>query len=131
MQPSIQTIIKNNRIHYYKKITYSKKYKRIEYLYDIYENGEVKTTSCHNIKNPAVIVYSNNKITRLEYWVKGERHRENAASIITLSNNKVTTQIWYHHNEKLSDEEVESIKKCIDRRRKIIRILIKKRMKNN
>lgn len=126
---SIQTIIKNIHIHYYKNISYSKNYKKIEYLYDIYDNGNIIKTLCHNIKNPAVIVYSNTKIVRLEYWFKGEIHRDSKPAIITLSNNKILKEIWYHNNIKLDDEEVKSIKTSIDRRRKIIKILIKKRMK--
>ena len=56
MEKLIQTIVKNNRIHYYKKITYGKRYKKIEYLYDILENNEPVKSFCHNTKNPAVIV---------------------------------------------------------------------------
>ena len=129
METSIQTIIKNDVIHYYKKISYSKKYKKIEYLYDIFQKGEAIKTMCHNTKNPAVIVYSNNKIVRLEYWVKGELHRETKPAIIHLSNNKISSETWYHHNIKLSDDEIDTIKKTIDRRLKILRILIKTKMK--
>ena len=129
METSIQTIVKNNKIHYYKKITYSKKYKKIEYLYDILENNEQIKTFCHNIKNPAVIVYSNNKIIRLEYWNKGELHRDYKPAIIILNDNKISSEIWYHNNDKLSDDEVEQIKKTIDRRLKILNILYNTKLK--
>ena len=129
METTIQTIIKNNLIHYYKKITYSRGYKKIEYLYDLLENNEPTRTLCHNIKNPAVIVYSNNKIVRLEYWFKGELHREYKPAVILLSDNKVTSEIWYHNNVKLSDEEVQQIKNTIDRRKKIMNILYKTKLK--
>lgn len=130
MSSSTQTIIKNDYIHYYKLITYKgRQFKKIEYLYDLIEDGEVTKTLHHNEKNPAIIVYSNGKINRIEYWIKGELHREEKPAIVTLSQNKITSELWYHRNIKLLDDEVARIKKTIDRRQKIIKILIKTKMK--
>lgn len=123
MNTSIQTIIINKNIHYYKKLSYGTKYKKIEYFYDIILDGDIKETLCHNYKNPAVIIYSNNKITKLEYWYKGKLHKKYGPAIIILSNNKIIDEYWYHYGEKLLDTDIQSIKIGIDRKIKINKLL--------
>ena len=124
MKSIIQTIIKNNLIHYYKRIIYGKKYKKIEFCYDKYDENNKTTTYYHNINNPAIIVYSNNKIIRLEYWIKGELHRQNLPAIIDIYDDHIEEK-WYHHNEKLTDLEIESIKKTNERRKKMYNLFLK------
>lgn len=128
MKHAKQTIIKNDVIHYYKKISYNfnLKHKIIEFMYDIYENNEIKYTNYHNtINNPAIIKYINNKITTMEYWFKGELHRNYGPAIIHFKNNKKIEEIWYKHNIKLHDNDVSNIKKIINRRKSIIKIIKK------
>lgn len=126
MKSIIQTILKNNLIHYYKRIIYGKKYKKVEFCYDKYEND--KTITCyHNINNPAIIVYSNNKIIRLEYWVKGELHRQNLPAVIDIYGDHIV-ELWYHHNVKLTDDEIISIKKLVERNKKMYNLFFKKKI---
>ena len=56
-------------------------------------------------------------------------HRDYKPAIIILNDNKISSEIWYHNNDKLSDYEVEQIKKTIDRRLKILNILYKTKLK--
>lgn len=130
MNYSVQTILKNKNIHYYKKITYNgHRYKKIEYFYDILSKGEIKETCCHNDKNPAVVIYSNNKVIQLEYWIKGKLHRKFAPAVIHFLNNKIDREDWWYEGTKLTDEEVESVKKTIDRRIKITKLMNKIKLK--
>ena len=128
MNYSIQTILKNKNIHYYKKITFNvrSRFKKVEYFYDVLTNGEIKETLCHNEKNPAVVIYSSNKIIKIEYWYKGKLHRKNGPSIITFINNKIDTEKWYIDGNELSIDEIDTIKKTFDRRLKILNIRYKK-----
>lgn len=132
MSTAIQTIIKNEYIHYYRKTSYSKGgyYKKVEYFYDILNKENILESFHHREKEPAVVEYSNNKIKRVEYWYKGKRHRRYGPAIINLINNKSNTEEWYIEGEKLSDIEVDNIKKSIDRKRKILNIRYKKYLKS-
>ena len=124
MNYSVQTILKNKNIHFYKKITFNvrSRFKKIEYFYDILSNGDVKETLCHNEKNPAVIIYSGNKVTKLEYWYKGKLHRKYSPAIISFFDNKISSEEWYNDGIKLDEKEIDSIKKTIDRKTKIMRL---------
>ena len=128
MKSSIQTLSKDKNIHIYKKITFSKGvgYKKIEYLYDILVDNKVKETLCHNKKNPAVVVYSNHQIVRIEYWYKGKLNRRFGPSITTFSDKVVTSEMWYNNGVLLKEDEVDNIKKLIDRKKKIMKLRSKK-----
>jgi len=126
---AISTITKNKLIHFYKKIKFNSRnrYKRIEYLYDILDkDNEIIDTKRHNALNkPAIIVYSNTKIIKLEYWYKGERHRNWAPAIIELEGKEIIFESWYHNGDKLNEKEIEQIKKTLSRRRKVLKLMIK------
>jgi len=126
---AISTITKNELIHFYKKVNYNNRnrYKRIEYLYDILgRDGEVLETKRHNALNkPAIIIYHGTKIIKLEYWYKGERHRNWAPSIIELDGKEIVFESWYQSGTKLLEKEIEQIKKTLDRRRKVLKLMIK------
>jgi len=126
---AISTITKNELIHFYKsvKVNNRSRYKKIEYLYDILgENGEIKETKRHNALNkPAIIIYMGNKIIKLEYWFKGERHRNWAPSIIELNGKEIVFESWYQFGVKLTDKEIDQLKKTLDRRRKVLKLMIK------
>jgi len=126
---AISTILKNDLIHFYKsiKVNNRNRYKRVEYLYDILgRDGVVLETKRHNALNkPSVIIYHGNKIIKLEYWYKGERHRNWAPSIIELDGKEIVFESWYQNGVKLTDKEIEQIKKTLDRRKKVLKIMIK------
>lgn len=124
----ISTISKNRYIHFYKKVKYntSARYKSVSYWYDILDGEEVKETKRHNIhKKPALIYYNGNKITRLEYWYKGERHRMYAPAILELDGKEIIIEEWYHGGKKLSDSEIEHEKKVMFRRTKVLKLMIR------
>jgi len=126
---AISTILKNNLIHFYKsiKVNNRNRYKKVEYLYDILgRDGVVLETKRHNALNkPSVIIYHATKIIKLEYWYKGERHRNWAPSIIELSGKEIIFESWYQNGVKLTEQEIEQIKKTLDRRKKVLKIMIK------
>lgn len=126
---AISTITKNKLIHFYKKINYNSRsrYKKIEYIYDILDNtGSIIETKRHNsLGKPAVVVYSGNKIIKLEYWYKGERHRNLAPAVLELSGKEIIFESWYQFGTKLSDKEIELAKKTLDRRKKVLKLMIK------
>ena len=123
------TITKNDLIHFYKKINVNNRnrYKKVEYLYDILgRDGEILETKRHNaINKPSVIIYHATKIIKLEYWYKGQRHRNWAPAIIELSGKEIIFESWYQSGTKLLENEIEQIKKTLDRRRKVLKIMIK------
>jgi len=125
----ISTITKNNRIHFYKKLNYNNRnrYKKIEYLYDILDkNGDVIESKRHNALNkPSIIVYHNSKIIKLEYWYKGERHRNWAPAIIELNGKEIVFESWYHFDEKLDENKIEKIQKILARRKKVLKLMIR------
>ncbi len=129
------SITKNELIHYYKKVTYnnSSRYRKIEFCYDILgRDDEILETKRHNSMNkPAVIVYLGNKIIKLEYWFKGNRHRSWAPSILELNGKEIIMESWYHNGIKLKENEIEKIKKTLARRRKVLKIMIKGIKKRN
>jgi hypothetical protein len=126
---AISTITKNDFIHFYKKVNYNNRnrYKRVEYLYDILgRDGEILETKRHNALNkPSLIVYHGNKIIKLEYWYRGERHRNWAPAIIELDGKEIVFESWYQSGIKLNNKEVDQIKKTMDRRKKVLKIMIK------
>jgi len=123
------TIMKNNFIHFYRKVNVNNRnrYKRVEYLYDVLgKEGEILETKRHNALNkPAIIIYHATKIIKLEYWYKGQRHRNWAPAIIELSGKEIIYEVWYQSGTKLLENEIEQIKKTLDRRRKVLKIMIK------
>lgn len=126
---AISTITKNDFIHFYKKINFNNRnrYKRIEYLYDIIgRDGIILETKRHNALNkPSTIIYLGNKIIKLEYWYKGKRHRNWAPSIIELDGKEIVFESWYQNGTKLNEKEIEQLKKTLDRRKKVLKIMIK------
>ena len=124
MNTTIQTLSKDKNYHIYRKITYNKGvgYKKIEYFYDIIVKGEVKESVCHNKKNPAVVIYNNNQITRIEYWYKGKLNRRYGPSIIVFDNKQIIQEMWYIDGVQVKDEDVEPLKQSIEIRKKIYKI---------
>lgn len=128
MNTSIQTLFINKDIHFYKMITVSNgvKYKKIEYFYDNIVDGIVVESLLHNGNKPAVIIYSEGGIIRIEYWYKGKLHRLFGPSVISLYNRKVGSEFWYNHGSLLTEQDVESIKKVLARKKKLYKLLYKK-----
>jgi hypothetical protein len=97
-----------------------------------YENLSSKNNKphLHNFKNkPAVIIYNNNKITKIEYWKHNKLHRDYAPAVITLSTNNTTTEEWYYGGKKLTDEEITKQKNLIERRIKIMKFIRRRNKK--
>lgn len=130
----ISSIKKNDYIHFYKKIKYNlrNKYKSVEYIYDIFNNdGSIKESKKHNNKKPAVIVYHKNKITTLEYWYKGKRHRNWGPAIINLDGKEIIREEWFNEGIKLTEDEINKIKTVVDRRKKMLKLIFKNRNGRN
>ena len=130
MKETIKTIYKSDKIHFYVKIYYSynkyNRYKKNEYYYDILDNNKVISTHKHNKQNkPAVIEYYNGKITKLEYWKHGKLDRKYAPAIIILDGKIIIKEQWFHDGIELSDNEIKKIKKVIDRRKKMLKLIMK------
>lgn len=129
---SIFTISQNKDIHFYKKLNYDIRshYKNIIYYYDLLDsNGDILKTVKHNyINRPTEILYYNNQLKKIEYWVHGKLHRKWGAAIINYNNRKIISEEWYHKGIKLSDQEVKDVIKIIERKRKLSH-LMKKYMK--
>lgn len=124
---------KYNNILFVKKIDYDikKKYKKITYLYEIYSNDkeEVKEIK-HNKNYPSIIEYHNNKIYKIEYWVHGKLHRELGPCIIYLDKkHSIIKEEWYKNGMELDKNEIDSIKKIIDRKLKMIKVILKMKSK--
>jgi len=123
---------KYNNILFIKKIDYDirRKYKKVTYLYETYINNEQVKETLHNKNYPSVIEYYNNKICKIEYWVHGKLHRDYGPSIIHLDKkHNITNEEWYKNGIKLDKNEIDSIKKIIDRKLKMIKVILK--MKSN
>lgn len=127
------TISINKHIHFYKKIIFDIKshYKNIIYYYDMLdENGEITKTVKHNYENiPAELLYYNNQLKSIEYWVHGERHRKYGASVLTFNNREVTNEEWYQNGYKLTEIEVKSVKVVMERKKKMTYLMKKFKMK--
>jgi len=124
---------KYKNIIFVKKIDYDlrKKYKKVTYLYEIYKDKELIEEVKHKNNYPAIIEYFNNKICKIEYWVNGKLHREYGPSIIFLDRqHKITKENWYKNGIELDQNDIDDIKKVIDRRTKVIKVILKMRNKN-
>lgn len=120
---------KYKNIVFVKKIDYdiSKNYKKISYLYETYDDkGEMVNESLHRKNNPAVIVYTHNYISEIQYWVDGKRHREYGPAIIHLDKkHQIVDESWYIKGKKLVDDELNDLKTLIDRRKKMLKVILK------
>ena len=128
MNTSIQTLYLNKDIHFYKKITVSNgvKYKKVEYFYDNIVDGIIVETLLHNGNKPAVVIYSECCIIRIEYWYRGKLHRLFGPAVISLYNREVGSEFWYNHGTLLKQDEIESVKKVLSRKKKLYKLLYKK-----
>lgn len=129
MREVIVTIRKTPIMRFYKKTQTSPRgtYKLIEYKYDVYDkDGKIKETHLHNvIGKPAVIEYSRNKIKRIEYWYEGKRHNEYRPAIIRFNEDHTVTEEWYIQGEKLSADEVDTIRTTLQRKKKVLNVLLR------
>jgi len=133
--------MKNIRIPYkkYKNIIFVKKidyniktnYKKISFLYELYnEKGELIKEFLHKKNNPAVLIYSNNYISEIQYWVNGQKHREYGPAIICLNKkHTIISEEWYINDKKLTEKELEDLKLLIDRRKKMLKVILKMKSK--
>ena len=112
-----------------KKIDYDlgRRYKKISYLYEIYDDkGEMIKELLHRINNPSVVVYNNNYISQIEYWNHGNKHREHGPAIMRLDKtHKVITEEWYINNKKITETEIDDIKILNERRKKMYKVILK------
>jgi hypothetical protein len=129
---SIFTILRNNKIHFYKKIVFDIKsnYKNIIYNYDLFDNegAIIKTVKHNSINKPADLLYYNNQLKNLEFWVHGKKHRMWGPAVISYDKKVVIHEEWYRNGIKLTDDEIDHVKKYMDRKRKIQQL--RKRMEN-
>lgn len=102
------------------------RYKRITYIYEIYnKKGEMTEEKTHRNKLPAVIIYTNNYISELQYWKHNELHREYGPAIIHLNRkHEIIDEEWFINNKSISKEEIEKIKKVVERRKKLYKLLL-------
>jgi hypothetical protein len=105
-----------------------RKYKKVSYAYEEYNGQELLKTYTHRVGKPAVIIYRNNHINEVQYWKFGKLHRLYGPAIVIYDGSQISTEKWYHEGIKLTDQEIADEKKIIDRRRKLITVIIK--MKN-
>ena len=110
-----------------KEIKYDlrKRYKKVSYAYEEYDNDILKETLYHRINKPAIIIYRNNHINELQYWKFGKLHRDFGPAVIKYEINKISEELWYHFGKKLTDYEIENEKKVIDRRKKMYKLILK------
>lgn len=122
-----ELIHKANNLRYYKETYFNRANCKISFYYEYYSVDDKDIISkLHNTHNkPAVIHYSSGKITKLEYWIKGKKDRLNAPAIITINGKEIYSEEWYHNGVKLSDVEIEQIKKVLERRKKIMKLVMK------
>ena len=106
-----------------------RRYKKVSYAYEEYKNEELIKTHTHRIGKPAVIIYRNNHISEVQYWKFGKLHRSYGPAIIVYDGKEISTEKWYFDGRKLTDWEVEDEKKVIERRKKMMKVILK--MKNN
>lgn len=125
----IETILINKKIHYYKKTNSSSggRYRCVEYCYDIFDKeSNIIETKKHNALNKASVVdYNGTKVTKLEYWYKGKKHRNNAPAILILNGKTIIMEEWYHNGIKLNENEIKNIKIVLSRRKKVLKIMFK------
>ena len=123
-----------NNIIFSKKISCSLKMhsKTITYVYDIYDkDGKSGEEIVHRTDGPAVILYRNNMISELQYYIHGKKHREFGPAIIRLNKkHEVVNEEWFKNGKKISDKEIEEIKILIDRKKKMLKLLSKIKTKS-
>ena len=110
-----------------KQIDYDirRRYKKVTYAYEEYKNKELVKTHTHRIGKPAVIIYRNNHIYEIQYWNYGKHHRQYGPAIIVYDGKIISSEKWYQFGKKLTDDEVESEKKIICRRQKMMKVILK------
>jgi hypothetical protein len=101
------------------------RYKKVSYAYEEYKDGELIKTHTHRIGKPAVIIYRNNHINELQYWKFGKLHRSYGPAIIIYDGKDIGSEKWFHEGKRLTDLEIEDEKKLIDRRKKLITLILK------
>jgi hypothetical protein len=132
-------MIKNVRIPYKKVQNYilvklidydiRKRYKKVSYAYEEYNGEELVKTYIHRIGKPAVIVYRNNRIYEVQYWKNGKFHRLFGPAIITYDGKEIASEKWFQYGRKLTEQEIEDEKKAIDRRKKMMKVILKMKSK--
>ena len=102
-----------------------RRYKKVSYAYEEYKDGELVKTYNHRIGKPAIIIYRNNHIHELQYWKFGKLHRSYAPAIIVYDGKEISQEKWFVNGKKLTDLEIEDEKKIIDRRKKMMKVILK------
>lgn len=111
-----------------KEIIYDlrKKYKKVTYAYEEYDKDDILISiTKHRSKKPAIIIYRNNHISEIQYWKFGKLHREHGPSVIVYDGMTICLEKWYKNGILLSEEEIENEKKIINRRKKMINVILK------
>lgn len=110
-----------------KEIIYDlrKKYKKVTHAYEEYKDGSLINVYKHRIGKPAVIIYRSNHISEIQYWKYGKLHRDHGPAIIIFDGIKSNIEKWYKNGFLLNEEEIESEKKIINRRKKMIQLILK------
>lgn len=102
-----------------------KKYKKVSYAYEEYKDGVLLDTHIHRIGKPAIIIYRNNHIYEVQYWKFGKCHRMFGPAIIVYDGKDIADEKWFQNGRKLTDQEIEDEKKGIDRRKKMMKVILK------
>ena len=128
-------MVKNVRIPYKKIQNYvlvklidydmRRRYKKVSYAYEEYKDEELIKTYIHRIGKPAIIIYRNNHINELQYWKFGKLHRLYNPAIIVYDGKEISVEKWFYDGKKLTDSEIEDEKKIIDRRKKMMKVILK------
>lgn len=118
------------KIHNYiliKEIIYDlrKRYKKVTHAYEEYKDGNLINIYKHRIGKPAIIIYRNNHISEIQYWKYGKLHREHGPAIIIYDGMNCNIEKWYKNGLALSEEDIEHEKKIINRRKKMIKLILK------
>ena len=111
-----------------KEIVYDlrKKYKRVTHAYEEYDkDGNLDSVHKHRIGKPAIIIYRNNHISEIQYWKYGKLHREHGPAVIIYDGLNSSIEKWYKGGFALTEEEIETEKKLISRRKKMIKLILK------
>ena len=118
--------ILNNNLYFYKEVFFKKGYKEVNfYLETVTDTNNVKRY--HNPDGPAIIIWNNNKIKRVEFWINGKRHRKWGPAIayfeVFEGKLNISSEQWFMNNIELTEKEIESTKLKLNRLNKLKKIL--------
>lgn len=112
----------NNTLCFYKEVIFSKGFKEVDFFLE-YTTETSNVKKFHNPDGPAIIIWNNNKIKRIEFWINGKRHRKWGPAIAYFEVSKgklnIINEQWFMNNIELTEKEIEHIKLKLNRINKL------------